>query len=203
VVVVIMKSFALFCSLIAFASFSFTTIREGGCMPAANFRLLISADQIKERVTQIADQLDHDYQNKEIVMIMIMKGAVCIASDLMRHIKTPCSLEYVHASSYGNSTSAGILTLTGLEKLDLSRKHILLVDDIYDTGATICEIKKQLLQKMPASLKTLVLLLKNKTRATAEIPDYILFTIDNKFVVGFGLDFNELYRGLPGIYAIN
>ena len=195
-----MKSFALF-SLIALSSCSFAHIRQGGCMPAANFRLLISADQIKDRIHQIADQLDHDYEHKEIVMIMVMKGAVCIATDLIRNIKTPCSLEYVQASSYGNKTTAGELTLAGLEKLDLKGKHVLLVDDIYDTGATMLEIKKQLSQQNPASLKTLVLLLKNKERSTPEVPDYTLFAIENEFVIGYGLDFDELYRGLPGIYV--
>jgi hypoxanthine phosphoribosyltransferase len=196
-----MKSLALFISLIFFSSFSFAAIREGGCIPADHFRLLISADQIKERTMEVAQQLDQDYENKEIVMIMVMKGSVCIASDLMRHIKTPCELEYVQASSYGNKTTAGELTLTGLEKLNLAGKHILLVDDIYDTGATMCKIKKQLLQQKPASLKTLVLLLKNRKRSTPEIPNYILFNIEDEFVIGYGLDFNELYRGLPGIYV--
>ncbi len=196
-----MKSSALFFSLVALSSFSFTKIREGGCVPASNFKLLISADQIKARVKQISAQLDHDYEDKQIVMVMVMKGAVCIATDLLREIKIPCSLEYVHASSYGNKTTAGELTLQGLEKLNLKNKHVLLVDDIYDTGATISEIKKQLLNHHPASLKTLVLLLKNKERSTPEIPDYVLFNIENQFVIGYGLDFDELYRGLPGIYV--
>lgn len=170
-------------------------------MPAANFRLLISADQIKERITQVAAQLDHDYADKEIILVMVMKGAVCIATDLIREIKTPCTLEFVSASSYGSKTIAGQLTLHGLEKLNLKDKHVLLVDDIYDTGATIQEIKKQLMLQNPASLKTLVLLLKNRERSNPAIPDYILFTIENEFVIGYGLDYNELYRGLPGIYV--
>lgn len=196
-----MKSLVLAISLIALSPFSFASIREGGCVPATHFKELISADQIKERVKEIAHQLDQDYENKEVVMVMVMKGAVCIVSDLLREIKTPCSLEYVSASSYGNKTVAGELTLSGLEKLDLHGKHVLLVDDIYDTGATMIEIKRQLQQQNPASLKTLILLLKNKERSTQEIPDYVLFNIENEFVIGYGLDFDELYRGLPGVYV--
>lgn len=196
-----MKYLVLMVSLLSFSSIVSTHVREGGCMPAHNFKELISADQIKKRVTQIAAQLDADYEGKEIVLVMVMKGAVCIASDLIREIKTPCSLEYVKASSYGNKTVAGELTLSGLEGLDLKDKHVLLVDDIYDTGATISEIKRQLLEQQPASFKTLVLLLKNKERAVQEIPEYILFSIENEFVIGYGLDFDELYRGLPGIYV--
>jgi hypoxanthine phosphoribosyltransferase len=196
-----MKNLVLIFSLLSVSPVLCTHNREGGCMPAHNFRLLISADQIKERVSEVAAQLDKDYHDKEIVMVMVMKGAVCIASDLIRHIKTPCSLEYVKASSYGSKTVAGELTLSGLEGLNLADKHVLLVDDIYDTGATISEIKRQLLEHQPASLKTLVLLLKNKQRSTQEIPDYTLFNIENEFVIGYGLDFDELYRGLPGIYV--
>ncbi len=183
------------------ASFIYPHIREGGCMPASNFRLLISADQIKERVVQIAAQLDEEYSGKDITMVIVMKGALCIASDLMREIKTPCVLDYVSASSYGHKTTAGELTISGLEKLNLKDKHVLLVDDIYDTGATIAEIKQQLLTKNPASLKTLVLLTKNKDRVNQELPDYTLFHIENEFVIGYGLDYDELYRGLPGIYV--
>ena len=101
-----------------------------------NFTLLISPAQIQERIAQYAAQIDADYQNKEIVLVMVMKGAICIASDLIRAIKNPCSLEYVQASSYGqNGETAGALTLTGLEKLSLEGKHVLLVDDIFDKHA--------------------------------------------------------------------
>lgn len=196
-----MKSFALFFSLMALSPFSIAKTREGGCVPAPHFRMLISADQIKERVQQIGAQLDHDYTHKEIVIVMVMKGAFCIVADLMRVIQTPCSLEFVKASSYGNKTTAGELTLQGLDQLALKGKHVLLVDDIFDTGATILAIEQQLLKQEPASLKTLVLLVKNKKRSTPKIPDYVLFNIENEFVIGYGLDFDELYRGLPGIYV--
>jgi len=168
---------------------------------AENFRTLISENEIKDRITQIANQLDQDYQDQEIVLIMVMKGAICLVADLIREIKAPCTLEYVRASSYGqNGTKAGALTLQGVENLSLFGRHVVIVDDIFDTGHTMSEIKKELAKQQPASLKTLVLLLKNKVRSIGDLPDYALFTIEDEFVIGYGLDYKELYRGLPGIY---
>ena len=170
--------------------------------PEHYFELLIAQEEIQRRIVECAAQLDTDYKDKEIVLVMVMKGAVCIASDLMKAITIPCSLEYVRASSYGNNgMTAGALTLTGLDAVALQGKHVVLVDDIFDTGATLGAIKAQLAQQNPASIKTLVLLLKDKPRVTAEIPDYVLFNIEDKFVIGYGLDYKELYRGLPDIYA--
>lgn len=167
-----------------------------------NFRLLISEQHIKNRVAEIATQIDVEYQDKELTLIIVMKGAICLVADLMRVIKVPITLDYVQASSYGqNGMNAGTLTLRGIENLELKGKHVLIVDDIFDTGHTMSEIKKELLKQGPASLKTLVLLLKNKARTINELPDYTLFTIENEFVIGYGLDLNELYRGLPGIYV--
>lgn len=188
-------------AFICASSFAMHKSREGGCMPTENMKLLISRDQISQRVKEIAAKLDQDYEGKRITLVMVMKGAVCITADLLREIKTPCSLEFVQASSYGHKTEAGQLTLTGLEKLTLANRNVLLIDDIYDTGATLLQIKKQLAEQAPASLKTLVMLLKNKERKTPEVPDYVLFDIENKFVLGNGLDYDELYRGLPGIYV--
>lgn len=168
---------------------------------AENLRMLISEDQIKDRIVQIADQLDQDYHDKEIVLVMVMKGAICLVADLMREIKIPCTLECVKASSYGqNGTQAGTLTLHGLENFSLHGKHVVVVDDIFDTGNTMSQITKELLKQKPASLKTLVLLLKNKSRSVADLPNYVLFAIEDEFVIGYGLDYKELYRGLSGIY---
>ena len=165
-----------------------------------NLRMLISPEQIKDRIAQISSQLDSDYHDKELTLVIVMKGAICLVADLMREIKTPCTLEYVQASSYGNSMQAGELTLRGLENISLEGKHVVIVDDIFDTGHTMTQIKNELLKQQPASIKTLVLLLKNKPRAFSDVPDYVLFPIEDEFVIGYGLDYKELYRGLPGIY---
>lgn len=179
-----------------------TSFLHANYMPNAEFKLMISEEQIKERIAHYAAQIDADYDGKEITLVMVLKGAVCIACDLMRALQTPCSLECIQASSYGqNGTTSGTLTVHSLEKLDLAGKHVIIVDDIFDTGKTLLEIKRQLATQNPASLKILVLLLKDRPRAIDLLPDYALFEIGDKFVIGYGLDYKELYRGLPGIYV--
>lgn len=169
-------------------------------LTALDFKLLLSKDQIDRRLEEIAEQINQEYQGKEITLVMIMKGALCLAADLLRKLTVPCSLEYVQASSYTGKVS-GELKLRGLEDIALQNRHVILIDDIFDTGKTLTEIRKELLHQKPASLKTLVLLSKNKVRSTDYAPDYVLFSIEDEFVIGYGLDYKELYRGLPGVYT--
>ena len=165
-----------------------------------DFKPLITNAQILHRTKEVATQINSDYAGQQIVLIMVMKGAVCFASELMQQITVPCTIEYIQASSYGqNGIQAGALTLKGIENIDLEGKHILLVDDIFDTGVTITKIKVELSKHNPASIKSAVLLVKNKARTMQEVPEYIAFTIENQFVIGYGLDYKELYRGLPDI----
>jgi len=168
-----------------------------------DLKLLISKEQIDSRIKEVAQQIDQEYQGKEIVLVMVMKGAIFVTADLMSEIKVPCTLEYVKASSYGqNGTVNGALKLKGIEDLSLKGKHVIVIDDIFDTGTTMTAIKNQLLLQEPASLKTLVLLVKNRPRSLdAIVPDYVLFPIEDEFVVGYGLDYKEQHRGLKGVYA--
>jgi hypoxanthine phosphoribosyltransferase len=166
-----------------------------------NTELLISQDEIKQKIAEVARILDEEYQGEELTMVLVMKGALCIGADLIRELKTPCAVEYVSASSYGQrGTKRGELKILGMEDLDLTAKNVLLVDDIFDSGETISKIFVGLDKKKPKTLKSLVLLAKNVGRDVAYVPDYVLFNIENQFVIGFGLDYKELYRGLPGIY---
>lgn len=168
-----------------------------------NLKQLISEDQIQNRIKEVAHQINQEYQGKEITFIMVMKGSFILAADLIREITVPCQLEAVRATSYGqNGTVSGTLTLKGLEDISLQGRHVILVDDILDTGKTMTSIKDQLLLQEPASLKTLVLLLKNRPRSITYTPDYFLFPVENEFVIGYGLDYKELYRGLRGIYIV-
>ncbi len=166
-----------------------------------NHELLISADRIQSKINEIAQELDDEYQGEEITVVMVMKGALCLTADLIRALKTPCKIDYVKGSSYGqHGSSRGELKITGLDNLDLKDKHVLLVDDIFDSGETLTQIFAQIRDKEPKTLKSLVLLAKNVTRDTYYYPDYVLFEIENKFVIGYGLDYKELYRGLPGVF---
>ena len=162
---------------------------------------LISPDEIQRRVKEIASLLDQEYQGEELVLVAVMKGAVCIAADLLRSLTVPVTFEWIQASSYGQKgATRGDLRIIGEENLDVTSKHVLLVDDIFDSGFTLTHILSKLAKKNPRSLKSLVLLSKRVKREHAYEPDYVLFSVDDHFVVGCGLDFKEHYRGLPGIY---
>lgn len=172
------------------------------CFGKENMELLISAEQIAEKVQEVALRIDQDYAGKELTIIMIMKGSICITADLMRYIKTPTTLEYIKASSYGkNGTCPGELYIDGFDTLDIEGKDVLVVDDIFDTGKTMNAVLNKLAEKKPKSLKSLVLLLKDVPRKIKRLPEYPLFVLANRFVIGYGLDYKEYYRGLPGIYA--
>jgi hypoxanthine phosphoribosyltransferase len=133
---------------------------------------------------------------------MVMKGAFCLTADLIRSLKIPVLIEYIKASSYGHlGKNKGDLKVVGLETLDLKSKDVLLVDDIYDSGETLSYIIAKLQEKLPKTLKTLVLLSKNVKREVDDLPDYSLFFIEDVFAIGFGLDYKERFRELPGIYV--
>jgi len=132
---------------------------------------------------------------------MVMKGAICLVADLMRFLKFTTTLECVSASSYGaRGTERGDLLVTGLANGAFENKHILVVDDVYHSGHTLSYIVSELKKQPVKSVKSLVLLLKDIPRDISYVPDYFLFKIGDPFVVGYGMDYKEHYRGLPGIY---
>lgn len=170
----------------------------------AHLELLISKEEIRNKIAEAAIQLDAQYAGRQITIVMIMKGSICLVADLIRQFHCPCSIEFIQAASYGaRGTSSGELKITGLEQLDLASKDVLVIDDIYDSGKTLVEVMHRVKQKHPHSLKSLVLLSKKVPRESAYVPDFVLFDIENLFVVGYGLDYKELYRGLPGVYALH
>lgn len=169
----------------------------------SSLELLLSKEAIAEKIAQAAARLDRLYGQEELVIVAVMKGAICLVADLMRALKEPTViLECVQASSYGaRGDQRGELTVGSLSPIDIVDKHVLLVDDIFDSGHTLHTIAKHLQSKNPRSLRTLVLLSKQVPREMAWEPDEVLFSIENRFVVGYGLDYNERYRALDGVYA--
>jgi len=166
--------------------------------------LLFDRKKIKQRLAVQAEALEMLYGKEEITIVMIMKGAFFLVADLMRTLRLPLRVEFLQCSSYGElGMHKGELQITGLENLDIKGKHVLLVDDIFDLGGTISEVFEQMKQKEPLSLRSLVLLSKDVPRNTDYRPDFSLFDIEDRFVVGYGLDYKEYYRSLPDIYAIN
>lgn len=170
---------------------------------ANNLKLLISDKAIHSKVCEIGKLLDKEYKGRELVIVMIMKGAICLVADLIRHLTIPTRIEFIQSSSYGHhGTQRGPLSIFGVEQLNINQKDVLLIDDIFDSGVTLSNVAARLQEQKPASIKSLVLLSKKVPRAVDYIPDYSLFEIENHFIVGYGMDCKEYYRGLPSIYVL-
>lgn len=166
--------------------------------------VLLSKHEIAQKISEVAKTLNATYQGEELTLIMVMKGAVCVAADLMRQLHIPLTIEYINASSYGQKgTTRGELKVDGLEKLHIESKNVLVIDDIFDSGTTMSTIVDALKALSPRTIQSLVLLRKNVPREITYTPDYVLFDIDNHFVVGYGLDYKEYYRSLPDICILN
>lgn len=171
--------------------------------PAEQLNILLSRCEIESRLGDLARSLNTDYQEREIVVVGIMSGVVVFLSDLIRGLEIPVRLEFLNASSYrGASTSAGELAVDVSGLPVLTGKHVLLLDDILDTGHTLNRIVGLISAMQPASLKTAVLLWKTERNETGLEPDYFGFQIPNAFVVGYGLDYDGLYRNLPDVRVI-
>ncbi|EEG76640.1 hypoxanthine phosphoribosyltransferase [Dethiobacter alkaliphilus] len=166
-------------------------------------KVLLDQAAIKEKVAELGRQISEDYQDKELLMICVLKGAVIFLADLMREISIPVSIDFMAVSSYGASTeSSGVVRI--LKDLDCSieNRHCLIVEDIIDSGLTLKYLEENLMSRQPASLKIVTLLDKPERRRVDIKPDYCGFRIPDEFVVGYGLDFDENYRHLPEICVL-
>jgi hypoxanthine phosphoribosyltransferase len=165
--------------------------------------LLIPEEAIFEKILEISETLNREYEGKELFIVAILKGSLCLVSDLIRHLNGPNDIEFIRCESYGmKGHLRGTLRVIGLEQLKLEGKHVLIVDDIFDSGNTIAGVLSRIQEMKPASLKTLVLLSKRVPRKMPYQPNYVLFEIEDRFVVGYGLDYKEHFRGLKGVYAL-
>jgi hypoxanthine phosphoribosyltransferase len=162
----------------------------------------ISAEDIKKRVIELGKIITEEYKDKDLVIIAVMNGSLIFSADIIREIKLPLIYDVFGAASYINETSTGRLSIRTSLKNQIKDKHVLLIDDILDTGFTLKIIKEYMLEQQPLSIKTCVLLNKNIPNKVS-LPDYSAFNIENAFVVGYGLDFNEQYRNLPYIGIIS
>ena len=163
-------------------------------------QVLLTKEQIAKRVEEMGKQITADYKGKDLIVVVLLKGAAWFATDLTRAIDLPLRVDFMVASSYGNGTST---TGNVKVKLDVSEniagKHVLLIDDIIDSGVTFAAISDMLRQNKPASLKTVALCDKAERRINGMEADYVGFKIPDEFVVGFGLDYAGDYRNLPYI----
>ncbi|GMV99177.1 MAG: hypoxanthine phosphoribosyltransferase [Candidatus Hydrogenedentota bacterium] len=163
---------------------------------------LIDSETIQRRVSDLAREINNDYAGKELVLAIVLKGALVFAVDLMRQLRVPVTVELVHATSYSGTQSSGQMNISLWPERSLHGQHIILVEDILDTGLTASTLFERLLAIQPASLKLCSLLDKPSHRAHPVSADYVGFVIDDEFVVGYGLDYEQAYRHLPAIYVL-
>lgn len=161
--------------------------------------ILLTEEQIRARVEELGAILSKEYEGKNPVIVGVLKGVVVFYADMIRHIKVPCELDFMWISSYSGTNSTGKMQVRQELKSDIKGRHVLILEDIFDTGNSLDFTVKHLMEKEPASLKICTLLDKPERRNPAVTlkADYTGFTIPNAFVVGYGLDYDEKYRNLP------
>lgn len=166
--------------------------------------ILISEDQLQQRIAGLATAIEADYAEAEdLLLICVLKGGYVFLSDLSRALKRPHHLDFMGISSYGSSTkSSGAVQIIMDLKQPLTGRNVLIVEDIIDSGHTLSYLRQNLLSRQPASLKICTLLNKPSRREVDVTVDYIGFDIPDEFVVGYGLDFDEMYRNLPFIAVL-
>jgi hypoxanthine phosphoribosyltransferase len=160
--------------------------------------VLVSESQIADKVAELAEQIDRDYADREVVLVGVLKGAVMVMADLARALSVPTSMEFMAVTSYGSSTSSsGVVRILKDLDRDITGCHVLVVEDIIDSGLTLSWLLRNIRSRQPASVEVVALLRKPEA-AQVDVPvTYMGFDIPSVFVVGYGLDYAQRYRGLP------
>jgi len=167
-------------------------------------RVLITKEEIDQKIKEAGKKISESYDGRPILLVSILKGAFVFMADLCRAIDVPCEIGFMCAKSYYSGTvSSGIVQITMDLEQDISKYHVIIVEDIVDTGRTLNDVVKLLKERNPISLKVVTLLDKPSRRIVDFNPDMSLFTIDDLFVIGYGLDCAEKYRNLPYIAEYN
>lgn len=165
--------------------------------------IMITEEQLKQRAKELGQQISKDFEGEEILVVGILKGAVLFLSDLIREITVDTKIDFMAVTSYGASTkSSGVVRI--LKDLDtgIENENVIIVEDIIDSGVTLHYLRDYLLGRKPKSLKICTLLDKPERREADIKPDYVGFEVENKFIVGYGLDYDQKYRNLPYITCL-
>ncbi len=163
-------------------------------------RILLTEEQINSRVREIAEAVDRDYQGKNPLVVGILKGSIIFYADFVRRLTMPVELDFMAVSSYGSGTvSSGKLKIRKDLDRDVKGRDVIIVEDIIDSGFTLANLKALLMERGASSVRIATLLNKAARREYDIAPDYNCFYIENEFVIGYGLDYNEQYRHLPYI----
>ncbi len=162
-------------------------------------KVLLTQEQIQDRIQELGKILSEEYAGKDPVVVGVLKGVVVFYADMIRQLSVPCQMDFMWISSYSGTTTTNTMQVKRDVSADIKGRHVLILEDIFDTGNSLDFTYKHLLEKEPASLKICTLLDKPSRRNPAITlkADYVGFEVPNEFVVGYGLDYNEHYRNLP------
>ena len=165
--------------------------------------VLITGEQIEEKVCELGERITQDYAGERLLLVGVLRGAVVVMGDLMRCIDLPCEIDFMDISSYGSGTSSSgvVRILKDLEE-NITGRHVLIVEDIIDTGLTLSYLRRSLLTRGPASLEICALVTKPSRRRVELDVKYLGFEVPDEFVVGYGLDYAGAYRNLPDICVL-
>jgi len=171
---------------------------------SGRLEVLLSASRIAERTEELAVQIGRDYADRKILVVSVLKGSFIFLADLVRKLRVPVQIDFLRVASYGAATeSTGMVQFRMDVDAPVTGRHVLIVEDILDTGLTLDYLKRHLQSGQPASLRTCALLDKKGRRRVPFEADYVGFSIDDQFVVGYGLDFDECYRNLPDVCILH
>ncbi len=166
-------------------------------------KVLVTAEEITARTVELAAEIDADYAGKDLLLVGVLKGAVMVMADLARALSHPVEMDWMAVSSYGSGTkSSGVVRILKDLDLDLAERHVLVVEDIIDSGLTLSWLLANLSSREPASLEVMTMLRKPEATKVDVAVRYVGFDIPNEFVVGYGLDFQEKYRNLPFVATL-
>ena len=162
--------------------------------------MLVTSEEIQDKVCELGERITEDYQGEDLLLVGILRGAVVFLSDLMRQLELSCEIDFMDVSSYGaETTTSGVVRILKDLEEDITGRHVLIVEDIIDTGLTLSYLLRSLLARKPASLEICALLTKPSRRRVGLDVKYLGFEVPDEFVVGYGLDYAGAYRNLPDI----
>ncbi len=162
-------------------------------------RILLSEEEIEEQVARVGRRITEDFRDKNPIFVGVLKGCFIFMADLMRHVDIKCTMDFMAVSSYAGTSSTGAVKINKDLGQDIEGRHVIIVEDILDSGVTLSYLKQFLLGRKPASITIATLLDKPARRRSDIVADYSCFEVPDAFVVGYGLDYNEHYRNLPYI----
>ena len=166
--------------------------------------VLISEEKLRERVAELGREIAAEYEGRDLLLIGVLKGAVFFMADLMRELPLPCEVDFMAISSYGSATdSSGVVRILKDLDINIEDRHVLIIEDIIDSGLTLSYLMRNLNSRAPASLEVCALFVKESAHKIRKSVRYVGFEIPDRFVVGYGLDFAERYRNLPYLAVLD